>query len=264
MGFKLTLRSPSPIPLEVDGIVPERLANLSALEVAKQPVRHGNRIEPLGEHFVVSAAGIGDIQFAGDTGNVHAIGRGMTSGLIYVENNAGRHAGAQMSGGQLIVDNGCGDWLGAEMRGGRIEVRGTAGDCVGAAYRGSRRGMIGGSILLLGNAGHELGLMMRRGLIVVEGNTGEFAGASMIAGTLVVKGHFGRRAGAGMKRGTLLALGGVEELSPGFRFCCDYLPAYLGLLTKSLNLPAVKRVKCYRGDALTGGQGELFLANGGP
>jgi formylmethanofuran dehydrogenase subunit C len=267
MGFKLTLRSPSPIPLEVDGILPERVANLSALEVAKLPVLHGNRTEPLGEHFYVSDSARlvtgTDIQFAGDTRNVHGIGRGMTGGFVYVENDVGRHAGAGMSGGKMIVDSGAGDWLGAELKGGTIEVRHSAGNYVGAAYRGSRKGMTGGGIRVRGGVGHEAGLLMRRGLIVVEGSTGEFAGASMIAGTLVVQGVVGRRAGAGMKRGTLLALGGVEEVSPGFRFSCEGEPAFVRMLLNSLGME-VGAMKCYRGDVLTGGRGELFVASRGP
>lgn len=259
MSFKLTRRGSSPIPLEVDGILPERVANLSALEVAKLPVLHGNRTEPLGEHFAVTPSMHGDLHFSGDTRNVHGIGRGMTGGRVSVEYPAGRHAGAQMSGGTLFLANGCDDWLGAEMKGGRIEVRGDAGHCVGAAYRGSRRGMTGGRIEVCGSVGHEAGLLMRRGLIVVEGQCGEFAGASMIAGTIIVSGTLGRRAGAGMKRGTLLALGGLAEVSPGFRYSCDYQPAFLRLLLKGEDLPDVREVKCYRGDVLTGGKGELLI-----
>jgi formylmethanofuran dehydrogenase subunit C len=259
MGFRLTLRDPSPVPLEVDGVLPERVANLSAIDVAKLPLLHGNRTEPLGDHFDVTTSALADLHFTGDTRNVHGIGRRMTGGSVAVDDAAGRHAGAQMSGGQLVLDGGCDDWLGAEMRGGRIAVRHWAGNCVGAAYRGSRQGMTGGSILVRGDAGHEVGLLMRRGLIVVEGNTGEFAGASMIAGTLVVQGRSGRRAGAGMKRGTLVALGGVEEVSPGFRYSCECEPAFLRLLLRAMELPAMERVTCYRGDVLTGGKGELWV-----
>lgn len=259
MGIKLTLRGRSLIPLEVDGILPERVANLSALEVAKLPVLHGNRTETLGEHFDVTDSPVADVHFVGDTRNVHGIGLRMTGGIILAEDVVGRHAGAQMAGGRLILEGGCDDWLGAEMKGGRIEVRYWAGNCVGAAYRGSRRGMTGGRIVVRGDTGHELGLLMRRGLIVVEGNAGEFAGASMIAGTIVVQGMLGRRAGAGMKRGTILAHGGVEEVSPGFRYSCDYEPAFMGMLVKAAELPAAGLVKCYRGDVLTGGRGELWV-----
>lgn len=264
--FTLTRRESSPIPLDVTGILPETVANLSALEVAKLPVLFGNRREELGEHFDVKPGSTvapkrADIQFAGDTRNVHNIGKGMTGGFIYSENDVGRHAGAQMSGGQLVLDGGAGDWLGAEMRGGYLEARSTVGDCVGAAYRGSRRGMTGGTIFLRWAAGHELGLLMRRGTIIVEGDTGEFTGASMIAGTIAVRGKLGARAGAGMKRGTILALGGVAEISVGMRYSCEYSPTLLPLLGKTLNLPVPDRVHCFRGDVLTGGRGELWVAD---
>ena len=198
--FRLTLRMPPTISLELDGITPGRVANLSALEVGKLPIWHGNRREELGQFFDVStrvttAPRAADLQFAGDTRNVHRIGAGMTGGFIYVENDAGRHAGAGMTGGTLVIDSTAGDWLGAEMNGGEIEVRGNAGNLVGAAYRGSRRGMTGGTIHVRGGAGDEVGLLMRRGLIAVERGVGEFAAASMIAGTLVVAGS--RRPGGG-------------------------------------------------------------------
>lgn len=264
--FTITRRESSPIPLDVTGILPETVAKLSALEVAKLPVLSGNRTEELGQMFDVKPGSTvvrrADLQFAGDTSHVHNIGKGMTGGFVYCENDVGRHAGAQMGGGTLVIDSGAGDWLGAEMRGGYLEARATVGDCVGAAYRGSRRGMTGGWILLRSTAGHELGLLMRRGTIVVHGDTGEFAGASMIAGTIAVRGQLGARAGAGMKRGTILALGGVAEVSAGMRYSCEYSPTMLPLLGKALNLPVPPRVHCYRGDVLTGGRGELWVANG--
>ena len=46
--LKLTLRAPSSIPLELDSILPERVAGVSPLEVAKLPVQFGNRPEALG------------------------------------------------------------------------------------------------------------------------------------------------------------------------------------------------------------------------
>lgn len=270
--FRLTLRVAPTIPLELDGVTPDKVANLSALGVGKLPVWHGNRREELGQFFDVSTrvttAPQADLQFAGDTRNVHRIGAGMTGGFVYVENDAGRHAGAGMTGGTLVIDSTAGDWLGAEMKGGAIEVRGSAGNLVGAAYRGSRRGMTGGTIHVRGGAGDEVGLLMRRGLIAVERGIGEFAAASMIAGTVVVAGAVGRAAGAGMKRGTLLVLGDEPELGPGFRFSCEYAPAFLGLLRSDLQRlgysPAKaldrRTVRCFRGDLVNGGTGELLIA----
>ncbi len=265
--FKLTLRTPSTIPLELDGITPLRVMGLSPLEVAKLPIQHGNRSEPLGAFFDVmpDPHRLADLHFAGDTRNVKHIGARMTSGSVFVEGEAGLHAGAQMSGGSLVLDSGVAGWLGAEMKGGTIEVRGHAGDQVGAAYRGSRRGMTGGTILIRGSAGDELGLLMRRGLIVVENACGEFAGASMIAGTLVLLGEVGGRCGAGMKRGTILCAR-EPQLPPSFRFACDYRPTFLPMYLNHLREMGVSvppvfggAVRCFRGDLLTGGRGEVLV-----
>ncbi len=269
--LKLTLRAPSTIPLELDGITPERVAGLSPLEVALLPVQHGNRAEPLGEFFDVQPDPhrLADLHFAGDTRHVKHIGAGMTNGSVFAEGPVGLHAGAGMRGGSLILDSGAAGWLGAEMKGGYIEVRGDAGDQAGAAYRGSRRGMTGGTIVIRGTAGDELGLLMRRGLIAVDGACGEFAGASMIAGTLVFLGEVGERCGAGMKRGTILT---AREplLPPSFRYSCEYRPAFVPMyLTKlrsmGVNLPVtfgVGTVRCFRGDLLTGGRGEVLVLSG--
>lgn len=267
--LKLTLRAPSAIPLELDGILPERLAGLSPLEVAKLPVQHGNRSEPLGAFFDVVTnprQTWADLHIAGDTRNVKLIGARMSSGRISVEGPVGLHAGAQMSGGRLFLDSSAGDWLGAEMTGGEIEVIGDAGDQVGAAYRGSRRGMTGGVIRIRGSAGAELGLLLRRGLIVVEGACGEFAGASMIAGTLVLFGEVGERCGAGMKRGTILTAR-EPHLPPSFRYACDYRPAFVSMLLGELRKIGVRvpdgcgtMLKCFRGDLLAGGRGEVLCA----
>jgi formylmethanofuran dehydrogenase subunit C len=264
--LKLTLRAPHAIPLELDGVLPRRVAGLSPLEVAKLPIQHGNRSEPLGAFFDVAPDPhrLADLHFAGDTRNVKHVGAGMTTGSIFAEGPVGMHAGAGMRGGSLVLDSGGGGWLGAEMRGGSIEVRGHAGDQVGAAYRGSRRGMTGGTIVVRGSAGDELGLLLRRGLIVVEGACGEFAGASMIAGTLVLLGEVGTRCGAGMKRGTVLAAS-EPVLPPSFRFACDYRPAFVPLLlaelrTLHLSVPPAfgANLRCFRGDLLTGGCGEVL------
>ncbi len=263
--FKLIHRVSSSIPLDVEGIIPERLKNLSPHEVAQLSVLHGNRREELGNFFDVQSSKIAELHFAGDTSNVHNIGKQMHEGRIFVENFAGRHLGAQMIGGSITVDASASDWLGAEMRGGSIEVRGCVGNCAGAAYRGSRLGMKGGSIFIRGEAGDELGSLMRRGMIVVQGKVGTFAGTSMIAGTLALLGGAGGRLGAGMKRGTILAREDAEP-SAGFRYSCNYEPQTLPLLYReickfddALLADAPLTVRCHRGDILTGGKGELWI-----
>jgi len=261
--FKLTLRTATLLPLEVEGITPERTANRSALELAKLPILHGNRHEPLGEHFTIEPSAIADLQFAGDTSRVKRIGAGMTGGSIVVAGDAGLHAGAQMTGGKLTIGGDGGDWLGAEMRGGMIELCGNAGNQLGAAYRGSRHGMRGGTIIVRGSAGDEAGLLMRRGMIAVEGSVGRFAGASMIAGTIVAQGGIGSQCGAGMKRGTIVVRSEAGELPASFRYSCEMESAWHGLFHKQMaelgvTIPA-GAVQCYRGDALTGWRGEILL-----
>lgn len=268
--LKLTLRVPSSIPLELDGVTPDRVSGLSPSEVAKLTIAHGNRSEALGEFFDVVTDSRGtwaDLHIAGETQNVKSVGAGMTGGKMFVEGPVGMHAGAKMTGGDLILDSGAGGWLGAEMTGGSIEVRGHAGDQVGAAYRGSRRGMGGGTIVIRGTAGDELGLLMRRGLIVVERACGEFAAASMIAGTVVLLDTVGARCGAGMKRGTVLAAHG-PSLAPSFRYSCRYRPPFVPLLLgelarMGLSVPPVfgGALSCFRGDWLTGGKGEVLIGN---
>jgi formylmethanofuran dehydrogenase subunit C len=126
--------------------------------------------------------------------------------------------------------------------------------------------MTGGSIVVTGDVGSEAGLRMRRGLIAAGGSCGDFAAAGMIAGTLVVAGKLGRGAGAGMKRGTLLTGDPDPEVGPGFRFSCDYRPAFIGLLAGQLRQLSFAgshltgaTVRCFRGDLLTGGNGELLV-----
>ena len=266
--LKLTRRDTHPVPLDVAGITPDRVAGLSPLDVAKLPVLHGNRREELGQHFDLSTTrAIADLHFAGDTSNVKHLGAGTTGGSVFVEGAAGMHAGAGMTGGTLTLDADGGDWLGAEMKGGTIEVRGDAGHQLGAAYRGSRAGMTGGTIVVRGDCGDEAGLLMRRGLIVVGGRCGAFAGASMIAGSLIVLGRVGSRAGAEMKRGTVVAGGGCDGLPPSLVRVCVGRPTFLPLwwaelVRLGLALPESLRGTdwvTYRGDLLTGGRGEVLV-----
>ncbi len=268
----LTLRARPSAPLELYGVTPDKVANLSAAEVARLPILYGNRRDELGQFFDVTGSPTpGQLHLVGDTGRVKGIGAGMFAGAIHVESDVGPHAGAGMTGGVLTIGGNAGDWLGAEMEGGRIEVGGAAGHQVGAAYRGSRRGMTGGTILIRGEAGDEVGLLMRRGVIAVGGRCGQYAGASMIAGSLFLVGGVGPRVGAGMKRGTIVTFGPALELPPSFRFACRFKPSILAVYAASLRalsfpVPSYlgeSEVDCFRGDLLTGGRGEVFLPAAG-
>lgn len=268
MSLLLKYRVQTNIPLEVEGLTPTAVGELSLAEIEKFPIFHGNQRLPLAEFFAVSGdASDGRIEFEGDLAGVHWIGAKMSEGEIRVAGPAGRHVGSEMSGGEIHVAGDAGDWLGAEMHGGLIHVRGRAGHLVGAAYRGSPRGMTRGTILVGGDAGHEVGRAMRRGLIAVGGSIGDFPAVNMIAGSLFVFGGCGARPAAGMRRGTLALFGGrPAALLPTFRLAgpcrLDFLRMYLLSLRKHgfdvpENLIGADYL-LYHGDLIESGRGEIL------
>ena len=269
MALYLQQKEQTAIPLEVEGITPERLAPLSQTEIERLEIYHGNRTVPLCEFFTVSGdASDGQVHWQGDLSGVHWIGAKMSSGTVHVEGNAGRHVGSEMSGGEIHVSGDAGDWVGGEMHGGLIHVHGRAGHLIGAAYRGSRRGMTGGTILIDGDVGNEIGHTMRRGLLAVGGSAGDLVGFNMLAGTILVLGSAGIRHGAGMHRGTI-GLFSTErpDMLPSFRYACRYQPQVLALLWRQLSklgfaVPdelLTRDLDLYNGDLIEGGRGEMLL-----
>ena len=266
MTLVLTLETQPEVPLEAEAIAPERLEGLSAAEIAKQPVLHGNRQAKLGDFFKVDGSSNGELRAIGDLSRVKLLGAGMSRGRLVIEGKAGLHLGTAMSGGEILVEGSASDWVGPEMRGGRILVTGDAGHAVGSAYRGSQVGMRGGEIIVHGKAGNEVGNTMRNGLIAIGGDCGDFAGVNMLAGTIVVFGALGIRAGAGMKRGSVVALGGAEPL-PTFTYACAYRPDFLrlylreladeGLAIEPAHLTAL--YQRWSGDAVELNRGELLI-----
>ncbi|MBX3412282.1 MAG: formylmethanofuran dehydrogenase subunit C [Pirellulales bacterium] len=257
------------VPVEVEGLTPDRTRSMSLAEVERHEIFHGNRRVPLAELFRISGdPADGAIHFVGDLSGVHRIGAGMTTGSILVQGSVGRHTGADMSGGTITIEGDASDWLGAEMLGGRILVRGNAGHLVGAAYRGARRGMQGGEILIAGHAGTEVGRAMRRGMLFVGGSVGDALGYEMLAGTIVVGGSAGARTGGGMRRGTIVLLSGEHPpLLPTFRYACRLKPPFLGMTLArvrsdrfALDESAIQAdFDLHHGDFLSLGRGEIFV-----
>ena len=228
MAWQLTYRGEQTVPVEVEDVIPDRVATATKDEVARLPAMIGNRDATIGDLFdVESTSGPSDqIDFHGSLAGVHWIGTKMTRGSINIHGAAGRHVGSGMQGGRIEVHGDAGDWVGGELKGGLIHVHGRAGHLVGAAYRGSSRGMTGGTILIDGGVGNELGHTMRRGLIAVGGKAGDLIGFNMLAGTILTFDEVGIRHGAGMKRGTLGFFGAERPpLLPTFRFACEYRTA---------------------------------------
>src|SRR4051794_17360309 len=99
MPLTLRYRAPASVPVEVEGVTPDRLREKSLAEIERLEVFRGNRKLPLGELFAVA----GDpsdarIDFEGDLAGVHFIGYAMADGEIQVHGNAGRHVGGEMTG----------------------------------------------------------------------------------------------------------------------------------------------------------------------
>ncbi|MGH7576733.1 MAG: formylmethanofuran dehydrogenase subunit C [Longimicrobiales bacterium] len=230
----LALRARPAVPLEAPCVRPDAFPAMSAAEIGRLTVWHGNEPVPLGDWFDIDGGYGDDVRVTGDAlASVKRLGEEMAGGRLVIEGHAGTHAGARMSGGHIRIEGDADDWVGAEMRGGVIDVQGRAGAHAGAAYAGSRRGMSGGALILRGDAGDFLGDIMRRGLIAVGGGTGDYAGAGMIAGSILVFGDAGRRAGAGLKRGSIVAYGDIEPL-PTYRYACTYRPPFLPLYLRTL------------------------------
>jgi formylmethanofuran dehydrogenase subunit C len=269
MTLTLRYHADTSVPVEVEGITPDRLRDKSLAEIERLEIQHGNRKVNLAELFTVSGAPAdGRIDYEGNLRGVHFIGYGMTGGEVRVMGNAGRHLGGEMTGGTIRVEGNAGDWVGAEMHGGSIQIQGDAGDLVGAAYRGSKRGMTDGTILVGGNAGNEIGAAMRRGMVAVRGSCGDAAGFNMIAGSILVFGDCGIRTGAGMRRGTIALFGkSPAKLLPTFRRAGAFRPLFLRLSFRELawlGFPVDQGLldddlSLYHGDLVALGKGEVWM-----
>jgi len=260
-----------PLSLDVEGMVPERLAGLPADAVRRLEVLADGRPCGLGDIF--SVAGSADdmaVEWAGDCGRVHRVGAGMRAGVVRVRGSVGRHAGAGMAGGRLEVGGDAGDWLAAGMTGGEVLVDGAAGDGVAAALPGDDIGMNGGIVAVNGAAGCLAGARMRRGLVGIGGGCGEAAAFEMRAGTVVVAGPVGRRSGTGMRRGSLVALSAAPAVPATFCRGAAWSPTVLPLLAARLARAGFRATQGrqpdafggvwqhWHGDLLCGGRGEIF------
>jgi formylmethanofuran dehydrogenase subunit C len=269
MPLTLTLREAPTVPLETEGLSPDRLAVRSRSEIEAFTVWHGNRRAKLADFFAVSGDGGEELRVEGDLRRVKFLGAGMTSGRLIVAGDAGMHTGADMHGGELVVEGDVGTFAGTGMRGGRLVVQGSAGHHLGGAHPGERAGMRGGEILVHGDAGDQVGAGLRRGLIAVAGRIGDAAGLRMLAGTIVALGGIGARPGAAMRRGTIVAMSQVTLL-PTFAFACSYRPPFLRLYLRrlrTLGLPLTDeqiegRYARWSGDGLELRRGEILIYEG--
>ncbi len=232
--IRLVLRNVLDQAIEIDGLTPDRTANLSEAEIASLTVLAGSRRAAVGDFFTVQGDRSDRLHIEGDLRNVDGLGAGCAGGELLIHGSAGHRVGAGMTGGRIDVRGDVGDAAGGGMQGGVLRVTGNAGDRLGAAAAGAAKGMTGGEIIVNGSAGREAAARARRGLVVIGGDAGADAGRAIIAGTLVVFGRIGANPGRGSKRGSIVALGGID-VPATYEFACAYQPTYIRLLLTHLH-----------------------------
>ena len=262
----LRLRHEPDVPFDASGLTPDRLASLTASQIAALPLTVPSHTALVGDVFDVRGGMAPELRVEGAVSSMHGLGAGTSAGQLIIEGNVGDRVAAGMTGGTVQVIGNARHEAGASMSGGTLVISGSAGDRLGGATPGAAKGISGGEILVGGSAGGDVGARARRGLIVVRGGVGESAARSMIAGTLIAFGRIGDEVGRGNKRGTVLALGGVT-IPATYRYACTFQSVYVRLLLTYLQRhrgfqisdPLLNgRFRRYCGDAGIPGKGEIL------
>ncbi len=271
-GWCLRLKAQPDFRVDFGGVLPLRLAGMTAAEVARVEVRHGNERLALGELFDIAALdGVAgesapELRLDGDLSRFDAIGQDLDGGVLHIAGAVGDRLGLSMRGGEIRVQGSAGQLAGCEMAGGLIEVTGDVGDFAAGALPGSMDGMRGGTLIVRGHAGVRCGDRMRRGTVVLHGDAGDFLASRMVAGTIAVAGRVGAHCGYGMRRGTLVFAGPQPVVPPTFVATHQDIVVFWTLLRRSLAyhggpfaaLPpgAPRRLV---GDLAAGGKGEWLF-----
>jgi formylmethanofuran dehydrogenase subunit C len=269
-GWRLQLRQAPALRVDLRGITPAALANLSVAEVEQLQVGHGRSTQPLADFFRIEVAAGEALVIEGDLARFDRIGWQMAGGQLRVEGNVGDYAGAGMSAGELRIVGHAGVLAACEMAGGTLTIDGDAGDFAASTLPGSMDGMRGGTLVVRGSAGDRLADRMRRGTVLVFGDAGDFLASRLVAGTIAVGGTAGAHAGYAMRRGSLIFAGGGDaaRLAPTFVPAGAEAPVIWQLLARDLarhggpfaSLPG-RRIERHLGDRGVGGKGELIVAH---
>jgi formylmethanofuran dehydrogenase subunit C len=216
-GWRLTLKQPPALRVDLRGVTPGTLAALSAAQIEQLPVGYGNHNQALGEWFQVSATtNEHTLHFVGDLARFDRVGWQMDQGRIVVDGSVGHYAGGCMRGGELRVNGHAALQAACEMTGGSLSITGNVGDFAASTLPGSMDGMRGGTFIVKGHAGARFADRMRRGTAVVCGNAGDFLASRLVAGTVVLGGSCGAHAAYGMRRGTVVFAGAAPALGSSF------------------------------------------------
>ncbi|MGJ3704409.1 formylmethanofuran dehydrogenase subunit C [Variovorax sp. AFSI2.2] len=271
-GWHFRLRQAPALRVDLRGVTPAALAELSAAQIERLPVGHGSEMLALAELFDVAPGEEGVLRFEGGLDRFDRIGWQMDGGSIRIEGHAGHYAGGCMRGGELRIDGHAGLLAACEMAGGSIDVKGDVGDFAASTLPGSMDGMRGGTLVVHGNAGERFGDRMRRGTALVHGGAGAFLGSRMVAGTIGVGGSAGAHAGFGMRRGSIVFAEAGAALPESIGTALTFVPnraatpVFWALLARDLarhgglfsDLP-VRRIERHLGDLSADGKGELIV-----
>ena len=162
MTLTLTLREAPAAPVVAEALRPDALAGLSAAEIERLELWHGNERTAVGALFEVAGGGTDDVRVEGDLARVAGLGAGMAGGRLTIAGSAGPHVGAGMHGGEILVHGDAGDEAGAGLRRGLIAIAGRTGDAAGLSAPA-------GTIVAFGALGSYPGAGMRRASIVAMG-----------------------------------------------------------------------------------------------
>ena len=110
--------------VDLRGVTPSALAALSAAEVERLPIGHGNALVPLAEFFQVEARSDDTLVLEGDLSRFDRIGWQMDGGTLIVDGAAGDYVGAGMRGGEITVQGNAGALAACEMAGGTLRIDG--------------------------------------------------------------------------------------------------------------------------------------------
>lgn len=272
MTLTLTLKEAPPLRVDLDSLVPARLATLATQAIERLPLRLGSDTVAVADLFRVRVATDDAplLRLEGDLSRFDRIGQALATGRIDVRGPAGDYLGLGLAGGSIAVDGPVGDYAAAEAASGRITIAGRAGDFTAAALPGNLNGMRGATVIIDGDAGERSGDRMRRGTLIIGGQVGPLAGSRMVAGTLAVAGPTGPGLATGMRRGSLVLLRPfADPAGPGPMFSAvdSDFPVFWTLLSRLLMrehraFAALAGTIPRRlvGDASVDGRGEILVA----
>ncbi len=118
MPLRITLRTKTSVPLEVEGITSDVTRGKSLADIEKLEVFEGNVKARLADYFTVRGHAADELhEWEGDLARVHWIGAKMQSGKIRLSGNGRAHICSEMHPREITCWATSGDWVGGNCRG---------------------------------------------------------------------------------------------------------------------------------------------------